>query len=159
MQNILVTGGAGYVGSILLRELILKGYKITCIDKLMFGEESLLDILHNKNFKFINCDINNYEELNLIFSNNKFDAVIHLAAIVGDPACKLYPDLAIKTNWDSSKFLMKISQKNEVSRFIFASTCSNYGKMDDPNEYVNENSKLAPISLYAESKVMFENYI
>lgn len=159
MKNILVTGGAGYVGSGVLRDLLFSGYRVTCIDNLMFGGESLLDIWHNKNFKFINCDINNHDDLDIIFSNNKFDAVIHLAAIVGDPACKLYSELAIKTNWETSKKLLEKSKNNGVSKFIFASTCSNYGKMDDPKAFVDENSKLAPVSLYAELKVKFENYI
>ena len=93
MKNILVTGGAGYVGSGLLTELLNKGYNVTCVDNLMFGGESLLDIWHNKNFTFINCDINKHEELDKIFLKNNFDGVIHLAAIVGDPACKLHSDL------------------------------------------------------------------
>jgi len=159
MKNILVTGGAGYVGSGLLSELLNKGYSVTCVDNLMFGGESLLDIWHNKNFTFINCDINRHEELDQIFLKNDFDGVIHLAAIVGDPACKLNSDLAIKTNWESSKWLIDRSKNEGVSRFIFASTCSNYGKMDDPEAYVDENSKLAPVSLYAELKVKFEKYM
>ena len=159
MKNILVTGGAGYVGSGLLKELLLKGYVVTCIDNLMFGGESLLDIWYNKNFTFINCDINDSEKLDNIFSKNNFDGVIHLAAIVGDPACKLNSDLANKTNWTSSKWLIDKSKSVGVSKFIFASTCSNYGKMDDPEAYVDENSKLAPVSLYAELKVKFEKYM
>ena len=159
MKNILVTGGAGYVGSGLLRELLVNGYSVTCVDNLMFGGESLLDIWHNKNFTFINCDINDSEKLDNIFSKNNFDGVIHLAAIVGDPACKLYSDLANKTNWTSSKWLIEKSKSAGVSKFIFASTCSNYGKMDDPEAYVDENSRLAPVSLYAELKVKFEKYM
>ena len=159
MKNILVTGRAGYVGSGLLSELLNKGYSVTCVDNLMFGGESLLDIWHNKNFTFINCDINYSEKLDNIFSKNNFDGVIHLAAIVGDPACKLYSDLANKTNWTSSKWLIEKSKSAGVSKFIFASTCSNYGKMDDPEAYVDENSRLAPVSLYAELKVKFEKYM
>ena len=159
MKNILVTGGAGYVGSGLLRELLTNGYQVTCVDNLLFGGESVLDIFHNKNFTFLNCDINDIDSLDQIFLKNNFHAVIHLAAIVGDPACKLYSDIAYKTNWVSSKWLFERSKKAGVSKFIFASTCSNYGKMDDPEAYVNENSKLAPISLYAELKVRFENYM
>jgi len=159
MKNILITGGAGYVGSGLLRELLLKGYNVTCVDNLLFGEESLLDIQHNKNFTFYKCDINDSKKLDEIFLKNNFDGVIHLAAIVGDPSCKLYSDLAIKTNLDSSKWLLERSKIAKVSKFIFASTCSNYGKMDDPEAYVDENSKLAPVSLYAELKVKFEKYM
>jgi nucleoside-diphosphate-sugar epimerase len=159
MKNILVTGGAGYVGSGLLRKLLSEGYSVTCVDNLIFGGESLLSILHNKNFTFINCDINNIKKLDKIFLKNNFDGVIHLAAIVGDPACKLHSDLANKTNWTSSKWLIERSKSAGVSKFIFASTCSNYGKMDDPEAYVDENSRLAPVSLYAELKVKFEKYM
>ena len=122
-------------------------------------EESILDILHNKNFTFINCDINDINKFEEIFSKNNFDAVIHLAAIVGDPACKLNPELATKTNWNSSKWLIEKSKNSGVSKFIFASTCSNYGKMNDPSAYVDENSILSPVSLYAELKVKFETFM
>ena len=159
MKSILITGGAGYVGSGLLNELLSEGYSVTCVDNLMFGGESLLGLLHNKNFKFHHCDINNKLHFDKILSENKFDAVIHLAAIVGDPACKLYSDLAIKTNWETSKWLIDRCVEIRVSKFIFASTCSNYGKMDDPEAYVDEDSKLAPVSLYAELKVKFEKYM
>jgi len=159
MEHILVTGGAGYVGSGLLRELLQENYKVTCVDSLMFGGESLLDIWHNKNFTFIKCDVNDWTEFNKILINSNFDAVIHLAAIVGDPACKLHSDLAIKTNWKSTKWLVDKCKEIGISKFLFASTCSNYGKMEDPESYVDENSKLAPVSLYAELKVKFEQYM
>jgi nucleoside-diphosphate-sugar epimerase len=159
MRNILVTGGAGYVGSGLLSDLLTEGYSVTCVDNLMFGGESLLSIWHHKKFKFYNCDINNTNKFDQIFSENNFYGVIHLAAIVGDPACKLYTDLAYKTNWISSKWLIERSKNAGVSKFIFASTCSNYGKMEDPEAYVDEDSRLAPISLYADLKVKFEKYM
>ena len=102
----LVTGGAGYVGSGLLRELLKENYNVTCVDNLMFGGESLLDIWHNKNFNFIKCDINDWNAFSNILKINKFDAVIHLAAIVGDPACQMNSELAIQTNWESTKWLL-----------------------------------------------------
>ncbi len=159
MKSILVTGGAGYVGSGLISELLSKGYSVTCVDKMIFGGESLLGILHNKNFNCYNCDINDKEYFNTILSKKKYDGVIHLAAIVGDPACKLNSDLAVKTNWETSKWLLDRCIQIGIPKFIFASTCSNYGKMDDPDAYVDENSKLAPVSLYAELKVKFEKYM
>ena len=78
---------------------------------------------------------------------------------MGDPACKLNPELATKTNWNSSKWLIEKSKNSGVSKFIFASTCSNYGKMNDPSAYVDENSILSPVSLYAELKVKFETFM
>ena len=154
-----MTGGAGYVGSGLLRELLRKDYNVTCVDKLMFGGESLLDIWHTDNFNFIKCDINDWSSFEKILIEGQFNAVIHLAAIVGDPACRLHSELAIKTNWDSTKWLLDKSMKLGIKKFIFASTCSNYGKMDNPESFVDEKSTLAPVSLYAELKVKFENYM
>ncbi len=159
MRTILVTGGAGYVGSGLIGDLLNSGYKVICVDNLMFGGESLLNVWHNENFIFHCCDINNYDAFDKILESEKFFAIIHLAAIVGDPACQLQSELAQKTNWDSTKHLLDRSIELGVERFAFASTCSNYGKMSDPNVYVKEDSTLAPVSLYAELKVKFENYM
>ena len=87
------------------------------------------------------------------------DFVAHLAAIVGDPACRKQPELAKQTNLEGSVQLYEKAVEKGVKKFIFASTCSNYGKMPDPNEFVSETSELSPISLYAETKVEFENYL
>jgi len=159
LKNILVTGGAGYVGSGLLRELLNENYNVTCVDNLMFGGESLLDIWHNNNFTFIKCDINDWTAFDNILQKNQFDAVIHLAAIVGDPACRMNSDLALQTNWKSTKWLLDKSIEIGIKKFIFSSTCSNYGKMENSDSYVDEESNLAPVSLYAELKVKFENYM
>ena len=87
------------------------------------------------------------------------DAIAHLAAIVGDPACKKYSEEANQTNWNGSVALFEAAEKAGVKRFVFASTCSNYGKMPDPDSFVVETSQLNPVSLYAELKVKFEKYI
>jgi nucleoside-diphosphate-sugar epimerase len=158
-KTILVTGGAGYVGSILLKRLLDNGYRVVCVDKLHVGGESLLGLWHHPDFKFCKCDINDKDSLIAIMKQEKYFAVVHLAAIVGDPACKNDPDLATLTNWTSSKYLLELSQELGVERFIFASTCSNYGKMDSTEGYVKEDSPLAPVSLYAELKVKFERLI
>jgi nucleoside-diphosphate-sugar epimerase len=84
------------------------------------------------------------------------DAVVHLAAIVGDPACARTPERAREVNQDASLALLEASRRENVSRFVFASTCSNYGRMQDSEAYVDEMSALAPVSLYAETKVSFE---
>ena len=111
----------------------------------------------SKALRFLIGDIRDKDILDTAMDG--IDYVAHLASIVGDPACKLNSDLAIKTNFESSKNLLEKSKNSEVSKFIFASTCSNYGKMDDPEAYVDENSRLAPVSLYAELKVKFEKYM
>ena len=159
MKNILVTGGAGYVGSILLRKLLSAGYNVTCVDNLLFGDHSIVDLVDDSNFTFFNCDINDWKSINDVLTSKQYFSVVHLAAIVGDPACKLNQELATKTNWDSSVWLLDRAKELGIPRFIFASTCSNYGKMIDSQSYVDENSSLAPVSLYAELKVRFENYM
>jgi nucleoside-diphosphate-sugar epimerase len=159
LQTVLVTGGAGYVGSGLLRVLLEEGYRVVALDKLSFGGESLLHIWGHPNFSFHCCDICDHERLDRILEQERPDAVIHLAAIVGDPACKREPELATRINWEASRRLVDRCRSLQVSRFAFASTCSNYGKMPDPDAYVDERSALAPVSLYAELKVKFERYL
>lgn len=159
MKRILVTGGAGYVGSILIRKLLENGYQVVCLDILKFGGESLLDVWGHSNFHFIKCDVTNYNQVDQIIESNGLHAIVHLAAIVGDPACKMEPELAKKVNWEASAHLLEKASESGVSRFVFASTCSNYGKMNDHSGFVDENSVLAPVSLYAELKVKVENLI
>lgn len=159
MKTVLVTGGAGYVGSILLRELLKNGYRVVCADNLMFGGESIIDIWHEPDFIFYKCDINDHDTFDMILEKHNYDSIIHLAAIVGDPACKRVSELATQTNWISTKYLLDRCISIGIPSFIFASTCSNYGKMNDPKAYVDENSVLAPVSLYAELKVKFEKYM
>jgi nucleoside-diphosphate-sugar epimerase len=158
-KTILVTGGAGYVGSILIRNLLRDDYRVVCVDKLNFGGTSLADIWGDPNFVFQKIDITHSDEVDRIFDQFNFDSVVHLAAIVGDPACKLEPELATRTNLEASTHILEIAKKSGVRKFIFASTCSNYGKMKDPNGYVDELSSLAPVSLYAELKVEFERIL
>jgi nucleoside-diphosphate-sugar epimerase len=158
-MKILVTGGAGYVGSVLLRHLLNEGYSVRCLDRLSFGGESLLGIWSHPNFQFSSCDITDFDAVSSIIDSDDYFAVVHLAGIVGDPACKREPDLATRVNWDASVHLLEKTIEKKIPRFIFASTCSNYGKMSDPDGYVNEDSALAPVSLYAELKVKFEKLI
>lgn len=158
-KTILVTGGAGYVGSILLRRLLQYSYKVLCVDCLRYGGRSLVDIWDHPDFIFRNVDINKYDDINEVFRDYKIDGIVHLAAIVGDPACKLEPELARKTNLEASIHLMENARQFHVPRFVFASTCSNYGKMKDSDGFVDENSSLNPVSLYAELKVSFEKLL
>lgn len=156
-MKVLVTGAAGYVGSVLVRKLLEAGFGVRGADVLLFGGESLIEVCSECNFEFLKGDIR--DEGFVQTAIEQVDAVCHLAAIVGDPACSKQPDLARETNWEASKMLFDlcVASKN-ISRFVFASTCSNYGKMDD-NKPVSEDSPLHPLSIYAEFKVNFENYL
>jgi len=157
MKKILVTGGAGYIGSVLVRLLLNKGYNVRVLDNLMFGGDSLVELLNNENFEFIKGDIRNKEDVKKAMKN--IDFVAHLAAIVGDPACAKEPQLAKEVNLEGSKLVYNIANENGVEKFVFASTCSNYGKMEDSDNYVDETSELRPVSLYAETKVEFERFL
>jgi nucleoside-diphosphate-sugar epimerase len=156
-MKVLVTGGAGYIGSVLVRQLLAKGNDVRVLDSLKFGGDALLDIAQHPKFEFIKGDIRNKEDVKKAVKG--MDAVAHLAAIVGDPACKKYADEANEVNGQASKDLFLLAQEAGVKRFVFASTCSNYGKMADPNSFVIETSELRPVSLYAELKVAFEKWL
>ena len=156
MKKILITGAAGYIGSVLTRQLLEKGYKVKGLDVLFFGGEGLLGIYNNPNFEFIKGDIRDLETIKKAIEG--VTDVVHLSAIVADPACAKQPELAKQINWEASKSLFDECTNKDIEHFIFASTCSNYGKMKD-DAYMNENSELRPVSLYAELKVKFEKYI
>ena len=159
MKNVIVTGGAGYVGSGLTRVLLHAGYRVFCVDNLLFGGGSIIDIWYHPNFVFCKCDITKSDELDRILERANYDAVVHLAAVVGDPACKREPELARNVNLKASKHLLEKCVELKIPRFVFASTCSNYGKMETSDAYVDERSPLVPVSLYAELKVEFENLV
>ncbi len=158
IKKILLTGGAGYIGSVLARQLLEKEYNLKILDILRYGGESIVDLFNNPLFEFKRCDIRNLDDLKNALTE-EFYAIVHLAAIVGDPACAKKPDLAISTNFEATKKMYKLANDLGVKRFIFASTCSNYGKMPVPNQYVNEDSELAPVSIYAKTKVDSEHFL
>lgn len=156
-MKILVTGGAGYIGSTLVQMLLAEGHEVRVLDKLMHGGRSLLGVWSHPSFRFIKGDICDASKVSEGLDG--IDAVVHLAAIVGDPAGAREPEVTRAVNLDASLALLDECRSKGVKRFVFASTCSNYGRMKDPNQYVDENSELQPVSLYAEAKVAVEREI
>lgn len=157
MKKVLVTGAAGYIGSVLVRQLLTKNYFVRGFDSLMFGGDSLVGLISNDNFEFVKGDIRNRDEVANAIAG--MDYIVNLAAIVGDPACSKEPQLAEETNWNGAKNVFDIAAESaNIQRFVFASTCSNYGKMPG-DAFLNESSMLNPVSLYAELKVKFEQYL
>lgn len=157
MKRVLVTGGAGYIGSVLVKLLLDKGYFVRVLDNLSFGGEAIVELLNNDNFDFIKGDIRNREDLKKAMQD--IDFVAHLASIVGDPACAIDPELTKDINLNGAKLTYTVANEMGIKKFVFASTCSNYGKMEDSNSFVTEESELKPVSLYAETKVEFEQFL
>jgi nucleoside-diphosphate-sugar epimerase len=153
-MKILVTGGAGYIGSVLIEKLLNLGHDVTVYDNLLYRQNSLSMCCKFKNFNFENVDINDVEYL--INQSKNFDIIIPLAAIVGAPACKLKPTLAKMTNFDSiSTFLKNISKNILV---IYPTTNSGYG-IGEADKFCDENSPLKPISQYGKEKVEIEKIL
>jgi len=157
MKKVLVTGGAGYIGSVLVKLLIDKGYFVRVLDNLTFGGEAIVELLNNDNFDFVKGDIRNRVDLQRAMKD--IDFVAHLASIVGDPACAIDPELTKDINLNGAKLTYTVANEMGIKKFVFASTCSNYGKMEDSNSFVTEESELKPVSLYAETKVEFEKFL
>jgi nucleoside-diphosphate-sugar epimerase len=160
-QHVLVTGGAGYIGSLLVGELLRTGHLVTVVDDLFFGGEPLLTYMAHPNFAFIKDDV---WEPQVIIDAAREDwpqpnAIVHLAAIVGFPACQaIGQQVAWRYNVEATQRVFEQGVEIGVKRFIFASTYSNYGLSAD-GEAVTEDSQLQPQSLYAETKVAAEEYL
>lgn len=160
-RHVVITGGAGYIGSLLTAQLLQAGHKVTVIDNLLFGGESLLTFLSNPNFHFAKADITEARSLrdSLPRNGSKPEAVIHLAGIVGFPACQAVgKQAAWKFNVEATKNVYDQAQSLGVERFVFASTYSNYGLSPD-GKPVTEASPLNPQSLYAETKIAAEEFL
>jgi len=151
MSNILVTGGAGYIGSMLVPSLIGLNHKVTVIDNFMYKQTSLASLIRNNTFELIFGDVRDEALMKKLISNA--DIIIPLAAIVGAPACERDPIAAGSINKDSILWLLNHVSKNQ--QIIMPTTNSAYGS-GDQNNYCDENSPLNPLSIYARDKVIVE---
>jgi nucleoside-diphosphate-sugar epimerase len=156
-ESVLVTGGAGYVGSCVVKLLLAEETPVVVLDNFSFGGEALLALLGNPLLRVVHGDIRDANAVREAMFGAS--GIVHLAAIVGDPACAANPGLAEEINWTGANLVFDEALKSQsVSRFVFASTCSNYGKMKGDG-FVCETSELTPVSLYAKLKVRFEERI
>lgn len=154
MKKILVTGGAGYLGSMIVTELVNLKFDVTVIDRFDFNSTSLNHLFSFKNFKLIKGDVRNFKLLKKYLKGQNI--IIPLAALVGAPLCKKFPKETIETNYNVIKFIIKNINKNQ--KIIFPTTNSGYGR-GAKNKFCDENSPLNPISLYGRTKVDAENII
>ena len=160
-RHVLITGGAGYIGSLLTSELLRANYRVTILDSLLFGGESLVPFLHHPNFHFVKADVTEPRAIKDALRDNwqKPNAIVHLAAIVGFPACQAVgKQVAWRYNVDATKLVFGQAIDLGVDRFLFASTYSNYGLSPD-GKPVTEESPLNPQSLYAETKIASEEFL
>jgi nucleoside-diphosphate-sugar epimerase len=153
-MHVTITGGAGYIGALLVRELLSAGHTVTALDSLLHGQDEVAALVEELGATLVRGDIRDPDAREQALTGA--DAVVHLAAIVGDPACKRDPELSQAVNVDGTRAVVADARRLGAQRFVFASTCSNYGRMEDPTVPIDESGVLAPVSLYAEQKVEVE---
>jgi nucleoside-diphosphate-sugar epimerase len=151
VERVLVIGGAGYIGSALLPKLLELGYRVRLLDSMVYGTEPISAVVDHPNLEVVNADFRQVDKVTE--SMRDVDAVIHLGAIVGDPACALDEQLTIDVNVMATRMIAEVAKGMGVNRFVFASTCSVYGAS---SETLDERSALRPVSLYARSKIASE---
>ncbi|HEC35625.1 MAG TPA: NAD-dependent epimerase/dehydratase family protein [Anaerolineae bacterium] len=154
IRNVLVIGGAGYIGSLLVRKLLDRGYDVTVLDALVYGDDSIRDLYDRQGFDLIHGDLRDIEAV--VQALQYADAVVHLGALVGDPACALDEKLTLEINLAATRMIAEAARGFGVQRFIFASTCSVYGASD---QILDERSALNPVSLYARTKIGSERVL
>jgi nucleoside-diphosphate-sugar epimerase len=160
-RHILITGGAGYIGSLLTSELLRANYSVTVLDSLLFGGESIVPFLYHPNFHFVKTDVTEPRSIKdaLKAGWRRPDAIVHLAAIVGWPACQAVGrEVAWRYNVEATKSAFGQAVDLGVDRFVFASTYSSYG-LSPEDAPLTEESPLSPHSLYAETKVAAEEFL
>lgn len=153
-RNVLLIGGAGYIGSALLPLLLERGFTVRLLDTFVYGEEPIRPWLGHRKLEVMRADFRQVDKV--VEAMQGIGTVIHLGAIVGDPACALNEELTIEVNLMATRMIAEVAKGEGVSRFIFASTCSVYGINE---KVLNESSQLNPISLYARSKIACEQVL
>jgi nucleoside-diphosphate-sugar epimerase len=154
IRRVCVIGGAGFVGSVLVERLLDDGYAVTVLDALMYGDDGIRRVADRPGFELVRGDLRNIEAV--VAACRFADAVVHLGALVGDPACELDEQLTLQINRDATLNAAAVARGLGINRFIFASTCSVYGATDD---LLHEDAPLQPISLYARSKAESEQML
>jgi len=154
IRNILVIGGAGYIGSILVRQLLERGYNVTVLDALIYGDESIRELYGKPRFEFVKGDLRDIGSV--VSAMQGIDVVVHLGALVGDPACAIDGKLTIEINLAATRMIAEVAKGFGVQRFIFASTCSVYGASE---QLLDEKSELNAVSLYARTKIASEEVL
>jgi nucleoside-diphosphate-sugar epimerase len=152
---ILVTGGAGYVGSHLTRKLLARGHRVRVLDNFVYGNSGLDNVSDDPNLELVSGDIGS--ERDLVRAVKGARAVVALAAIVGDAACDLDPARTMAINYESTRHTLSASRDAGVERIVFASSCSVYGA--NGNDFLHEGSHLNPVSLYARTRIMSEEIL
>ena len=152
-ERVIVTGGAGYLGNVLVPLLLEAGKKVTVVDSLYFGKEHLEKYLSNPHFSLIEMDVSHHENIPSLFKD--VETVIHLAGLSNDPSGDLDPNLTIQTNFLATLSLARRAKAEGVKKFIFISSCSVYGASGA--HHLDEQSEVGPVTLYALSKLQCEN--
>ena len=144
---VLVVGGAGYIGSILVRKLLAAGRRVRILDSLVYGHGAIREILDHPNCELLVGDCRNIQSV--VSAVKGVNSIVHLAAIVGDPACEQDRQAALEINYAATRMMIEVAKGQRVERFIFASSCSVYGASES---LMDEKSRVQPISLYGQTK-------
>jgi nucleoside-diphosphate-sugar epimerase len=153
-QRVTVLGGAGYIGSVLVRQLLEDGYRVRAFDQLFYGRASLAEVSNHPRFELVVGDVRQTSALVAALIDS--DVVVHLAELVGDPLCAHNPVMTFEINYLSTVTIALACQYLQINRFVYISSCSVYGASREPETILTEESPLSPVSLYAKLKIEAE---